>query len=157
MFSHAPGDYDCPFCRLVNGGGDPNGVYNVPEDVVYRDERVTAFINARWWENNPGHVVIVPNPHFENIFDLPPDYAAAIHRAAQKVARAFKTAYRCEGISTRQHNEPAGNQEVWHYHLHVFPRYTKDRLYTSPPRLTRPEERWPYAELLRAALVTPEV
>ncbi len=55
------------------------------------------------------------------------------------------------GTSVRQHNEPAGNQDVWHYHMHVFPRYTGDDLYfTHPQRDFRPaEERLPYADRLR--------
>ena len=43
----------------------------------------------------------------------------------------MKTAFGCPGVSTRQHNEPAGNQDVWHYHVHVFPRWHGDRLYGS--------------------------
>lgn len=65
------------------------------------------------------------------------------------MAMALKGAYACDGISTRQHNEPAGNQVVWHYHLHVFPRYNNDRLYTSTGYYTEPEERVPYAARLR--------
>lgn len=67
------------------------------------------------------------------------------------MAIAFKRVYGCDGVSTRQHNEPAGNQEVWHYHLHVFPRYVDDDLYdlTAQRRLTTPDERQPYADRLR--------
>jgi histidine triad (HIT) family protein len=64
----------------------------------------------------------------------------------------MKRAYGCDGTSVRQHNEPAGDQDVWHYHLHVFPRYAGDDLYRSSARLTHPEERWPYADRLRAVL-----
>ena len=53
---------------------------------------------------------------------------------------------------TRQHNEPDGQQEVWHYHLHVFPRHAGDDLDGSEARVASPEERKPYAEALRAAL-----
>jgi len=152
MYNHEPTGYNCPFCRVVEGLGDSEGIYTQPEDVVYQDEMVTAFINSRWWENNPGAVVIIPNQHFENIYDLPLDYATAIHRLARKVALAFKTAYACGGTSTRQHNEPAGYQEVWHYHLHIFPRYEGDNLYTSAHRLSKPAERIPYANKLRQAI-----
>jgi len=60
--------------------------------------------------------------------------------------------YKCDGVSTRQHNEPAGGQEVWHYHLHVFPRYEGDNLYKSSAiRDFIPlEKRVVYAERLRA-------
>ena len=82
------------------------------------------------------------------------EYAAAIHGGAQRVALALKAAYGCPGISTRQHNEPGGGQDVWHYHLHVFPRSPDDRLYEliAQRRTTESEERRPYAEKLRAAL-----
>ena len=71
----------------------------------------------------------------------------------------MKTAYGCEGISTRQHNEPAGMQEVWHFHLHVFPRYLDDGLYarTAERFLTTPSQRLPYAEKLRAELYNQKV
>ncbi|MCY9662658.1 hypothetical protein P5G65_22670 [Paenibacillus chondroitinus] len=65
------------------------------------------------------------------------------------LAKAFKSVYKCEGVSTRQHNEPAGNQDTWHYHLHVFPRYKNDNMYRSEGRKTTIEERIEYAEKLR--------
>ncbi len=94
---------------------------------------------------------MIPNQHFENIYDLPKEYAAETHELAQKVALAFKAVYKCDGVSTRQHNEPAGNQEVWHYHLHVFPRYHNDDLYTLfwKRELTTLEQRLPYGQKLR--------
>ena len=60
----------------------------------------------------------------------------------------------CDGVSSRQHNEPAGNQDVWHYHLHVFPRWENDKLYFERRHSTSPEQRRPYAEKLRAWLRT---
>lgn len=100
--------------------------------------------------------MIVPNRHYENLYELPVAYAAAIHSAAQQIARALRHTYSCDGISTRQHNEPGGNQDVWHYHLHVFPRYHNDQLYELTPqrRYTLPEERLPYAERVRAWLAS---
>ena len=92
---------------------------------------MTAFMALLWWPNNEGHVLIIPNQHFENIYDLPRQYAHRIQDLAQEIAIAFKHIYGCDGVSTRQHNEPAGNQDVWHYHLHVFPRYAGDNLYHS--------------------------
>lgn len=65
----------------------------------------------------------------------------------------MRWSYGCDGVSTRQHNEPAGDQDVWHFHVHVFPRYEGDGLYDSLPAsafVPAPERR-PYAEQLRAA------
>lgn len=146
--THQPEGYECPFCSIW-GIEQPNqGTKR--EDIIYQNEKVTAFVAKKWWPNNKGHVLIVPNQHFENIFDLPTDYAAAIHHAAQLTALAMKSTYGCEGISTRQHNEPAGNQDVWHYHLHVFPRYEEDQLYLSKASPSDPDERSFYAEKLRS-------
>ncbi|GAB4526511.1 MAG: HIT family protein [Anaerolineae bacterium] len=149
--SHAPEHYNCPFCLLVNGG-DVAYPWSCQSDVVYQNAQATVFICANWWPNNPGHVLVVPNRHIEHIYALTPDIAVHVHEAARQAALAFKAVYQAEGTSTRQHNEPAGYQEVWHYHLHVFPRYTNDYLYdlTHQRRLTTPEERLPYAQKLRA-------
>jgi histidine triad (HIT) family protein len=64
----------------------------------------------------------------------------------------MKAAYGCDGTSTRQHNEPAGNQDVWHYHMHVFPRYAGDRLYLTQRAPMAAEERASYAGRLRQEL-----
>lgn len=149
-YTHVPAGYDCPFCRV--GRADYSGsVLTRESDIVARTDEVTAFIASHWWTNNPGHVLIVPNAHYENIYELPVEVGGLIHAMARDVALAMKQAYGCDGISTRQHNEPAGNQDVWHYHLHVFPRFHGDDLYGSARRVTTAEERTPYAERLRAA------
>jgi histidine triad (HIT) family protein len=141
---HAPPDYECPFCAIVRGAQS--------DDVVLRTRTTTAFVSKRWWLNNAGHVIVVPNEHVENMYELPRDLAGDIHESARAVALALKEAYACDGVSTRQHNEPAGGQDVWHYHLHVFPRFAGDDLYRSGYRETTPDERRPYADRLREAL-----
>lgn len=148
-YSHKPEGYECPFCRVVSGVEGPNQGTK-QRDIVYKNEFVTAFIASKWWPNNKGHALVVPNKHFENIYELPVEYAAEIHRAAQLTALAMKATYGCDGISTRQHNEPAGNQDVWHYHLHVYPRYEQDQLYLTKGVQSDPDERPFYAEKLRS-------
>jgi len=150
--SHAPEGYICPFCLVAEGIENEN-VLTKQSDIIYRDEYITAFICAGWWENNKGHVLIIPNRHFENLYELPSEYSAKIHDFEKRVAIAMKQEYKCDGISSRQHNEPAGNQDVWHYHLHVFPRYKNDNLYGMDRRATTVEERAVYAEMLRNYLL----
>lgn len=152
-FSHAPSNYSCPLCEIVAGRDNTDG-WTTQAEVVYRNDAVTAWINAAWWPENKGAVVIAPNQHFENIFDLPPHQAVDLQMAARLVSLAMKECYRCDGISTRQHNEPAGNQEVWHYHLHVFPRYEGDRLYERHKERRRVPvvERVEFAERLRPVI-----
>jgi len=151
VYNHAPEDYACPFCMLIRGVRDPR-VWSEQSDIVYNDDAVTAFISAHQYPNNPGNTLVTPNQHFENIFDLPVAYVLDIHRAAKRLALALKLAYGCDGVSTRQHNEPAGNQDVWHYHLHITPRYQNDHFYSSRSTLMSVEERARHAERLRRAL-----
>jgi histidine triad (HIT) family protein len=148
MYNHAPDEYRCPFCLVASQQADP-AVETCPDDMVYATDQATAFISSHWWPHNPGHVIVIPNQHYENIYDLPLSAASAIHALVREIAVAMKQQYRCPGVSTRQHNEPAGNQDVWHYHLHVFPRYHDDQLYHSQRRRTTLEERQPYALQLR--------
>jgi len=154
MYNHAPPNYICPFC-LVAQGVENEHVYTGQSDIVYRNESVTAFIGSHQWPRNHGNIIIIPNVHYENIYDLPVEYAAKIHAVAQKVALALKAVYGCDGVSTRQHNEPAGSQDVWHYHLHVTPRYHGDELYatlTTRRERMAVEERARHAERVRAWL-----
>ena len=128
--THRPAGYQCPFCRVV-AGEDLPGDYTQRSDVVLRDAEVTAFISSAWWPENAGHVLVVPNDHHENVYDIPASALAAVQVAGQRIAVALKAVYGCDGTSFRPHNEPAGNQEVWHYHLHVSPRYHSDELYVQ--------------------------
>jgi histidine triad (HIT) family protein len=153
QYSHEPEGYACPFCQIV-AATDDAGIHTKHADVVYRDDVVTAFIAAAWWPANAGHVLVIPNGHFENVYDIPDDVLGAVQVAGKRIALALKATYGCDGTSFRQHNEPHGDQEVWHYHLHVFPRYEDDQLYlrSGQKRWTSPEERAPYAAKLRAYL-----
>ena len=148
MFNHEPPDYACSFCQLVAGHEDD---LRRQSDVVRRTGLATAFIAARWWPKNHGHVLVVPDEHHENLYDLPARYGHAVHDLVREIAIAIRRTYSCDGTSVRQHNEPAGNQDAWHYHVHVFPRFAGDDLYhTRPyPRFVDPERRRPYAVRLR--------
>ncbi|MFD1736341.1 HIT family protein [Bacillus salitolerans] len=154
QYKHMPTDYICPFCLVIDGVEDDENklVQSKQNDIIYKDEYVTALIATLWWPNNKAHVIIIPNRHFENIFDLPIEYATRIHDLSRKIAYALKECYNCDGISTRQHNEPGGSQDVWHYHLHVYPRYVEDNLYHTHGFLSAPEDRGYYANLLRSWL-----
>lgn len=148
--NHEPAGYDCPFCRLVRG---EEGRWNLQDDVVWRDERTTAFVAPKWWPGNEGHAIVIPNAHVENLYAIDDELLGAVYATVRRTAIALRDAYLCSGTSTRQHNEPAGYQDVWHLHVHVFPRYDGDGLYTrhGESRWATAAERAPYAERLRAA------
>ncbi len=151
VYNHAPENYRCPSCLLIQGVEHPD-VLSVQSDIVHHGEKVTAFVGSHQWSCNHGNVIIVPNEHFENIYDLPAHYALDIHQVAKRTALAMKAIYSCDGVSARQHNEPAGNQDVWHYHLHVTPRYKGDGFYFSRRELMPVDERAKHAARLREYL-----
>ncbi len=145
---HEPPGYACPFCAVVEGR---EGALNSQSDVVLRDAGVTAFVSPKWWEAAPGHVIVIPNEHYENVYSIPDPLLAAVYAAAKRIACAFRESCGCEGTSMRQHNEPGGGQDVWHFHVHVFPRRRDDLLYerNSSTRIASVEERALLAERLR--------
>lgn len=151
MTSHEPPDYICPFCDWLRGNETE---YKQNSDIVYQDNNVTAFIAPKWWANNPGHVIVIPNHHYENLYSITDEALSQVYAAVKKVGIAIREVCDCTGVSTRQHNEPDGNQDVWHFHVHIYPRYKDDRLYQNHDnkRFVSPEERKPYAAKLRKYL-----
>ena len=96
---------------------------------------------------------MVPKAHYENLYDLEDPAALDIHRLTRRIAIVLKEVFDCDGTSTRQHNEPAGNQnDLWHLHVHVFPRFEGDNLYGSWYRDSTYEERLDFAARLQAAV-----
>lgn len=149
MISHAPADYVCPFCDWLAGN---ETAYKQNNDIVYQDDTTMAFVSPKWWVNNPGHVIVIPKQHHENLYTIPDETLAEVYKTVKKVAVALRATYQnCTGTSTRQHNEPDGNQDVWHFHVHVYPRYPGDDLYKNHDnkRFVEPEERTAYADRLR--------
>src|SRR5579872_2746092 len=128
MYNHAPKDYICPICVAI-AGKENEQTRIVQNDIFYKDDLITGFIGGRAWPNNQWGVVIVPNQHIENLYDISDELVSRIYLFAKKVAIALKKTAACDGITLRQHNEPAGNQDAWHFHVHVMPRYTNDKLY----------------------------
>jgi len=72
-YSHAPLDFLCPFCLLVQGKENVESQLK-STDIVFQNADVTVFMATRKYPNNQGHVLIIPNGHFENIYDLPVGY-----------------------------------------------------------------------------------
>lgn len=152
--SNTTENYVYPICLGIKEEESPKTLMK-PGDVVYKDDLITGFINSFFVGKNAGHVILVPNEHFESIYTLPPEYGHRIFDVAKKVSFAMKDVYGCDGITTRQNNEPAGDQHAFHFHFHIFPRYTDDgynAVQPSEKRLADPAERKEYADKIKAAL-----
>lgn len=153
MYNHAPNDYICPICIGLSGEVSDKTLI-VPDDIVYRDDTVSAFIGSFFIGKNDGHVIVVPNQHIENLYDMPSDITHHLADTIKMLAIVVRQTYGCEGVTIQQNNEPAGGQHAFHYHVHIYPRYPEDDIYThmNNKRLTTPTERLPFAEQVRSAL-----
>jgi histidine triad (HIT) family protein len=151
MKTNAPKEYKCPIC-LGNNGIENNDTLLKQADLVYKDDLASVWINSFWIKGNEGHVIIVPNDHYENLYDLTDEVGYRIFEVSKKMSKAIKNVYSCDGITIRQNNEPAGDQHAFHYHLHIFPRYTDDNFnqeLTKKSYLSDPEKRLKYVSKLK--------
>src|SRR6266404_6686033 len=114
---------NCVFCRIV--------AKEMPAAVVYEDEHTLAFMDAG--QVNPGHVLVAAKGRAENIYELSDAQAAGLLCAAAHVARAIRDAYQPQGLSVYQANGKAAWQTVFHYHMHLVPRYEGDGMALSWP------------------------
>ncbi len=110
-------DENCIFCKLANG--------DIPTNTVYKDEYVRAIMDAA--PANKGHVIILPSEHSADIFSLDDKYVERAFSVAKKIGAALKKLTGCDGINILQNNGAAAGQTVFHFHVHVIPRYKNDR------------------------------
>ena len=102
----------CIFCDFLNR--------NAPGHWIYEDRHVAGLLSLE------EHPLIVPKPHFADVFELDEIHAAAVMQAAVRVAKATKIATQCDGINLVQSNGAAAGQDVFHFHLHIKPRFQHD-------------------------------
>ena len=104
---------ECLFCKIING--------EIPSLKVYEDEHVFAFMDIM--PLTKGHTLLIPKTHCKDLFEMPEDVARNLYAAAPKVANAIKAAFQPAGMNTVNNNGAAAGQTVFHYHLHLIPRY----------------------------------
>ena len=109
---------ECIFCAIVDG--------KIPSAKVYENEHVFAFMDIA--PANPGHLLIIPKQHYRNIFDMPANVGSKIMEVAIPLAAAIREALKPDGLNLFQSNEPAAFQTVFHFHLHLIPRWEGDPL-----------------------------
>lgn len=111
-------DDDCIFCRIVAG--------ELPAHKLDEDEHTIAFLDTSPWTR--GHALVIPREHTRNIWEAPPETIERTAAAAQRLAQKLRDALGCDGVNTLNSCEPAAWQTVFHYHVHVIPRYEDDPL-----------------------------
>jgi len=136
---------ECVFCEIIAG--------RAAADIVYEDELTIAVVDPR--QHNPGHVLVIPKTHINDVRGLDPRSGSAMMNSLVKVARAVDRAFPNEGMTVWHSIGPAAFQEVPHMHLHVHPRRLGDgllRVYPNVPTDVDPAIRATYAERVRRAL-----
>ncbi len=127
-------EVDCIFCAIVAG--------TAPASVIYDDAEVLAFLDIQ--PVTPGHLLVIPKRHAPLLADLDEATGARVFRVAMRLARALRASgLRCEGINLFLADGEAAGQEVFHVHLHVFPRFVGDSFRIDADWSVRP----PRAEL----------
>lgn len=106
----------CIFCKIING--------DIPSAKVYEDDDVFAFLDLS--QVTKGHTLIVPKIHQKDIFSLNPDIAAKLFQRVPTIARAIKDAFHPVGMNVLNNNSQLAGQSVFHYHIHLIPRYGTD-------------------------------
>ncbi|CDQ40709.1 MULTISPECIES: HIT family protein [Virgibacillus] len=112
---------DCVFCKIIDG--------EIPSAKVYEDEHVYAFLDIS--QVTKGHTLVIPKTHVKNIYETPPEIAAALFERVPKIAKAIKETYQPIGMNLLNNNEKPADQSVFHLHIHLLPRYGKEDGFSS--------------------------
>ena len=107
---------DCIFCMLANG--------QIPTATIYEDEDFRVILDA-----NPatrGHALILPKSHYANVYEMPEDLTGKAAILARKMATHMTEKLECDGFNILQNNGEVAGQTVFHYHVHLIPRYVND-------------------------------
>lgn len=106
-------DDNCIFCKIANG--------DIPSATVYEDDDFRAILDLG--PASKGHTLILPKNHYADLLELDDETSAKVLKVAAKIGAAMKKGFGCAGFNLVQNNGIAAGQTVFHFHLHVIPRY----------------------------------
>ncbi len=104
---------DCIFCKIAAG--------EIPSETLYEDDLFRVILDVG--PASKGHALILPKEHYADLWELPEDMAAESIKLARKMTAKMKKALQCDGFNLVQNNGYAAGQTVFHFHLHMIPRY----------------------------------
>ena len=107
---------DCIFCKIANG--------DIPSKTLYEDEEFKVILDVG--PATRGHALILPKNHYANLYELPDETAVKVMLLAKKMAVLMTEKLGCDGFILVQNNGKAAGQTVFHFHLHLIPRYKED-------------------------------
>lgn len=109
---------DCIFCKIANG--------EIPGATLYEDEDFRVILDLG--PASKGHALILPKAHASNIYELPEELAAKAMVLAKRMATKMTEALSCDGFNIVQNNGEVAGQTVFHFHMHLIPRYKGDQV-----------------------------
>lgn len=109
-------DENCIFCKIANG--------EIPSKTLYEDEGYRVILDLG--PAAKGHALILPKNHYANLYELPEDAASQVILLAKKMATQMTEKLHCDGFNLMQNNGEAAGQTVFHFHMHLIPRYKDD-------------------------------
>jgi histidine triad (HIT) family protein len=124
----------------------------IPAEIVYEDEETLAFLDIS--PNNPGHTLVIPKEPSRNIFEIREASWLAVMKTVRKLAPIIRDAVAAEGINIAMNNEPAADQEIFHTHVHIIPRYQGDGVLSFTKKKYTEGEMAEVAKKIRASLGT---
>lgn len=109
-------DDNCIFCKIANG--------DIPSKALYEDDEFKVILDLG--PATKGHALILPKNHYRNLYELPDETASKVMLLAKKMAVKVTQKLDCDGFNLVQNNEEAAGQTVFHFHMHLIPRYEGD-------------------------------
>ncbi len=111
-------DENCIFCKIAAG--------EIPSATLYEDDDFRVILDIS--PASKGHALIIPKEHFRNLYDLDDELASKVLVLARKMTVRLKEILGCDGYNIVQNNEEVAGQTVFHFHMHMIPRYQGDKV-----------------------------
>ena len=109
-------DTNCIFCKIANG--------EIPSKTLYEDDKFRVILDLG--PASKGHALILPKEHYAELYELPEETAGEVMKLAKKMAAQMTQRLGCEGFNLVQNNGDLAGQTVFHFHMHLIPRYRDD-------------------------------
>lgn len=109
---------NCIFCKIIAG--------EIPSHTLYEDEQFKVILDVG--PATKGHALILPKDHYANLYELPEETAADAMKLAKKMMITMTEKLKCDGFNVIQNNGEVAGQTVFHFHMHLIPRYNGDEV-----------------------------
>jgi histidine triad (HIT) family protein len=107
---------NCIFCKIIGN--------EIPSNILFEDKDFRVILDIG--PATKGHAILIPKKHFKNLYEMDDETASKVFIVVKKVAKALKEELNCDGLNLLQNNGSIAGQTVFHFHLHLIPRFKED-------------------------------